>query len=52
MSYETSVFLANALIWLGFGIYGAFLAAKSSSLQKRLNQMEMLEDEFGNQDLD
>ncbi|MBI9078671.1 MAG: CcmD family protein [Pseudodesulfovibrio sp.] len=42
MSTATYLFIANGAVWLGVAGYLVFLAAKSSGLEKRVQQLELL----------
>ncbi|WP_319468228.1 CcmD family protein [uncultured Pseudodesulfovibrio sp.] len=42
MSATTYLFMANAAVWLGVAGYLIFLAGKSSTLEKRVRQLELL----------
>ncbi len=42
MSATTYLFIANVAVWLGVAGYLAFMAAKSSGLEKRVQQLEIL----------
>lgn len=35
---------ANAVVWLGIGVYVAFLARAQAALDRRLRHMEMIDD--------
>jgi CcmD family protein len=41
MSY---LFAANVVVWLGLGGYLAFLAGRSAGLERRVRQLERLND--------
>lgn len=42
MSATTYLFIANCAVWLGVAGYLVFLASKSSGLEKRVQQLEVL----------
>jgi len=45
MSATTYLFIANAAVWLGVAGYLVFLATKSSGLERRVQQLELLGEE-------
>lgn len=42
MSVATSLFTANIIVWVGIAGYVVFLATRSSTLEKRVRQLELL----------
>lgn len=42
MDAITWLFAANAIIWLGIGVYAAFLGNRQRNLAKQLRQLEMM----------
>ncbi len=45
MTNETYLFAANIAVWLGIAGYLAFLGVRSASMERRITQMEQLEDD-------
>jgi len=41
------LFTANIIVWVGIAGYVAFLATRTSTLEKRVGQLELLGDEHG-----
>ena len=42
MSATTYLFIANAAVWLGVAGYLIFMASKSTGLERRVQQLELL----------
>ncbi len=42
MGKEVYLFAANVAVWLGIGLYVAFLAGAQKRLERRLNRLEVL----------
>ncbi|MCJ2162947.1 MULTISPECIES: CcmD family protein [unclassified Pseudodesulfovibrio] len=42
MSATSYIFIANVAVWLGVAGYLVFLASKSTGLEKRVRQLELL----------
>lgn len=44
MSAITYLFIANSVVWLGLAGYVVFLASRSTALERRIKQLELLGD--------
>jgi len=45
MGKEIYLFVANALVWVGIGVYVAFMAVSQKRLERRLNRLEVLSED-------
>ena len=45
MTSETCLLVANISVWAGIAAYIAFIAARGASLERRIRQLEVLDDE-------
>ncbi|WP_415718220.1 CcmD family protein [Maridesulfovibrio sp.] len=45
MSTETYLLIANVAVWAVLAGYLAFIAAKGASMERRIRQMEMLDND-------
>lgn len=45
MGKEVYLFAGNVIVWVGIGLYVAFLAASQKRLQRRVNHLEAMRDD-------
>ncbi|WP_084154140.1 CcmD family protein [Maridesulfovibrio frigidus] len=45
MTNETYLLIANIAVWVGIAGYLAFIASKGAAMERRITQMEMLDND-------
>ena len=44
MNPETYLLIGNIIVWLGIGLYAAYIAQRQGALERRLGQLEQIDD--------